>query len=80
MAYSQVSVKASVIAGAVTGFVLWILVAPGVVGATTSGAGMMGYVMGYATIGFLGALLGAVLGAVLGAIAASVYNWSLKIK
>ncbi|MDE1833644.1 MAG: hypothetical protein KGH58_04470 [Candidatus Micrarchaeota archaeon] len=90
--FSEISIRAAAITGAVLGFLCWLLVMP--YGALSGGAhyGIMGYMMGYyggtatypsAAIGgiwALSVLFGAIGGAIAGAVLAVVYNWALKLK
>ncbi len=87
--FSEINVKAAAIAGAILGFLCWLLVIPYGV----SGYGMMGYMMGYlypaGSTGMvdifhnyspLSILLDVVLGALAGAAIGWAYNWALKLK
>lgn len=84
-AFSEINVKAAAIAGAVVGFLCWLLSLP----FGYEGYGMMGYGGGYGmgmmnglypAFGLLTVALGIVLGAFIGAVIGVVYNWALRLR
>ena len=78
--FSQISVKAAAITGAVLGFLcgLFSIGMVGMMGLPYAGMTMMGG--SYSVLGWLTAIYGLVIGAVVGGLIAIVYNWALSLK
>ena len=80
MEFSQISVKAAAITGAVLGFLcgLFSIGMAGMMGSSYSGFAMMGGA--YNVLGWLTAVYGIAIGAIAGGLIAVVYNWALSLK
>lgn len=85
MVFSEISVKASTITGAVLGFFCSILTVGFGSGMMNSIAGtrmmystMMNYA--YADFGLLSILVLTIVGGIIGALIGIIYNWALKLK